>query len=324
MAKRTSRRVCAFRSARRLALSLALVFGPALLVAWRPDWFSWWLMPLLWAAQILGISGISSAAHEAVHNHLFYDARLERLFGRITHGLMLLNHDVHRRYHLVHHANTGTDEDSEGVFDFNELDSVRAYVRYLIRWAVPPSPLHVLNWRAGVAVISKRPTALDPIGRRQASAGFVVPALMVAMLVTWLVADPVAALMASLLPLCCLAPVFGYLTAVPEHFGLAGHDVGDRTRNIRTWRPVQYLVWNFNVHAAHHRQPHLHFSLLSGAAARSSAPSADGYRRFHTDLLRNVVRAQRGLPPAVVLPEHLGIRPRDSGAARGTEEGTVA
>ncbi|WP_194838869.1 fatty acid desaturase [Nocardia sp. XZ_19_369] len=308
MAKGTSRRLCAIRSARRLTVSLTLVFGSALLVAAQPDRFSWWWLPLVWAAQTLGITGISSAAHEAVHSHLFYKPGLERLFGRITHGIMLLNHDVHRRYHLVHHANTGTDKDSEGVFDFNDLHSLRAYLRYLTRWAVPPSPLHMLNWRTGVAAVRGRPTALGHIPHRQAMAGFVVPVLMLATLTCWLVAEPVAALLAGVLPLCCMAPVYGYLTAVPEHFGLADHDFRDRTRNIHTWPLVQYLVWNFNLHAVHHRNPHLHFSLLPGSTERFSAPTASGYLRFHLDLLRNILRTRHGWPLAAVLPERLGVR----------------
>ncbi len=306
MANGPSRRVCAIRSARRLTLSLSLLVVPALLVAARSDWLSWWWLPLLWVAQTFGITGISSAAHEAVHSHLFYRPSLERLFGRLTHGIMLLNHDVHRRYHLIHHANTGTDKDSEGVFDFYDLQSVGAYMRYLARWALPPSPLHVLNWRGGAAAIRGRPTALGPIMRRQALAGFVVPMLMLGTLMVWVIADPVGALVAGFLPLFCIAPVYGYVTAVPEHFGLADQEFS--TRNIRTWPVTQFLVWNFNLHAVHHRNPHLHFSLLPVSVGRSLAPSANGYLRFHLDLLRNILAARRGQPTPVAGPERLGAR----------------
>ncbi len=299
-----SRKACARRSARRLCVSLALSLGPVAVLIAQPQWFSpGWLL-LAWACQAVGLTGLSNGAHEAVHGHLFYRRRIDRLTGRLLHGMLLLNYDVHRAYHLTHHANTGTGADSEGVFDFDKLDSLRAYVLKLLRWACPPSPLHVLNWSAGYTAVRKRETAfMGAIPAGSALAGFVFPACLTIMLATWLAIEPWAALAGGLLPLFFYFPVYAYITALPEHFGLADQDYRERTRNVLTVPLLQYLLWNFNLHAVHHRNPHLHFSLLPGAVEQVPAPTARGYLRFHADVIRQLASDRERMP------ETLGVRP---------------
>lgn len=255
------------------------------------------------AIQCVGLTGLSNGAHEAVHGHLFYRRRLDRLTGRLLHGILLLNYDVHRAYHLTHHANTGNDDDSEGVFDFNNLDSMGAYGRKLLRWALPPSPLHVLNWSAGAAAVRGRDTHfLGKIPAASALAGFVVPVAEAAALVAWLLVDPWQATLGGLLPLFLFFPLYAYATALPEHFGLADREFEQRTRNVLTARVLQYLIWNFNLHAVHHRNPHLHFSLLPGAMGKVPVPTARGYLRFHADILRQLASRNE------TTPEALGVR----------------
>lgn len=283
---------------------MTLALGPSILLAFRPGWLSlWWLLPL-WALQTFGLTGLSNGAHEAVHGHLFYVRWLDRLTGRLLHGILLLSYDIHRRYHLTHHANTGTEDDTEGVFDFDNLPSLRQYFARLLRWAVPPSPLHILNWAEGWrAVLGRRDGIAGQVGRGQALAGFVVPVAVVGVLVWWLVADPLMAVLGGVVPLFVLFPIYAYVTALPEHFGLADRDFKSRTRNVRTALPVQYLLWNFNLHAVHHRSPHLHFSLLPDAVDPAS-PTADGYVRFHVDVVRRI----SGPPTVQAAPEVLGLR----------------
>jgi fatty acid desaturase len=279
------RRACTIRSATRLAVTLVLVAVPVVTGLLRPDLLAGPLVVLLMVVQVVALTGVSNAAHESVHGHLFHHPRMDRLAGRVLHGLLLLNHDVHRRYHLTHHAHLGQDEDTEGVFSFDDLDSHAAYVRRLARWSVPPSPLHVLNWREGVIAVRGGPGGLGrPIRPGRAAAGFVVPLLVVVALGAWLATDPRAALLAGVLPLLVAFPVYTYLTALPEHFGLAGGP--HPTRNVRTARLLQYLLWNFNLHAVHHAHPNLHFSLLPAGVDDIDAPTAQGYLRFHRDVLR--------------------------------------
>lgn len=298
----SARSIYAIRSATRLGASLALALGPAIVLLAQPGWLSlWWLVPA-WALQTVGLTGLSNGAHEAVHGHLFYRPALDRLTGRLLHGLLLLNHDVHRQYHLTHHANTGNDYDPEGVFDFNNLGSMGGYLLRLGRWAVPPSPLHVLNWTAGAkAVIGRESGLLGKLAARRAAAGFVVPIAVCAGLAFWISADPRQALAGAFIPLIIFFPVYAYITALPEHFGLAERDARDRTRNVRTAPLLQYLLWNFNLHAVHHGNPHLHFSVLPAGVDKVQAPTADGYLRFHADIVRNLVAADR------IEPEALGV-----------------
>jgi fatty acid desaturase len=292
-------------------VSLTLTVAPAVLLAVRESWLSLWWLPLLWLAQVFGMTGLSNGAHEAVHRHLFYIRRLDRLAGRLMHGLLLLNFDVHQRYHLTHHASLGTDRDPEGVFDFEDLGSVSSYWLRVGRWALPPSPLHILNWEEGAWIIAGRPRQLaGQLSMRQALLGFTVPAATVGGLAYWLVSDPVRAVLGGVVTLFLLFPLFTYLTSLPEHFGLAEQEIAARTRNIRTLPTVAYLFWNLNLHAVHHRSPHLHFSLLPGKLDLGVAPTADGYLRFHADLVR-----QLGLPGPRVgagqadrAAEALGIR----------------
>jgi fatty acid desaturase len=253
--------------------------------------------------QAVGLTAVSNAAHESVHGHLFGGPRIDRLAGRLLHGLLLLNHDVHRRYHLTHHAYLGTDQDSEGGFDFDDLPQERLYFQRALRWAMPPSPLHVLNWTEGAKSLLGREGRLGrPIRCDRAAAGFVVPGAVVALMAFWTLAEPLTALLAGWLPLLVAFPLYTYLTALPEHFGLPVRPDGTQlTRNIRTNAVLQYLLWNINLHAVHHAHPQLHFSLLPGGVADVDAPVADGYIRFHMDLVRQVGTGN-------VSPEALGLR----------------
>jgi fatty acid desaturase len=285
-------------------VSLLLAFAPAAFVAAWPSWQPPWAIVGWWAIGTLGLIGLSNGAHEAVHGHFLYMRRVDRWIGRLLHGCLLLNFDVHRRYHLMHHLDTGGEHDTEGVFGFETLPSLSRYGAQLLRWAAPPSPLHVLNWRVGArAMIGSHDGLAGQITRGDAVAGFVVPGAHAALLVAWIVVDPVSAVLAWAVPQLVLFPLYAYVTALPEHFGLAANPPSERTRNVRTWGPLQFLLWNFNLHAAHHRSPHLHFSALPEMARRGHAPASAGYVRFHLDVLQRL-RSQ----DAAVSTELLGVR----------------
>ena len=302
-ARCAKRRACAVRSAVRLIISLLMALGPAILLLGWPNLFAlWWVVPA-WGIQAVGLTGLSSGVHEAVHGHLFYHSFIDRQTGRLLHGILLLNHDVHRQYHLAHHLNLGNEDDSEGVFDFDNLGTGMGYLRRFGRWAIPPSPLHIMNWSAGASVIQGVQYGyLTKVTRRQALAGFAVPAAEVAALMAWVAVNPVQALVGALVPLLIFSPIFGYFTALPEHFGLAANHFEHRTRNILTSRPLQYLLWNFNLHAVHHRNPHLHFSLLPVGLEKIPTPAANGYVRFHADVLSQLIGRK------TVVAEALGLR----------------
>jgi fatty acid desaturase len=299
----TRRRALARRSGRRLIVSFVLALGPVGLVVLVPALRAPWVIVPLWLVQALGMVGISNAAHEVVHGHMFFRRRLDLWTGRCLHGLLLLNHDVHRRYHLAHHAHTGTERDSEGIFDFDSLASLHGYLTRLLRWTLPPSPLHVLNWSEGVGAAVGRERYLGRgLTRGRAAGGLIVPVLVVAGIVVWLVVDPIDALLMAVLPELVIFSIITFVMSLPEHFGLAARDYSDRTRNVLSWAPVQYVLWNFNLHAVHHRNPQLHFSELPDRIDPAS-PTAGGYLSFHVDVVGELIR------PASLAPEQLGMRP---------------
>lgn len=301
--ERELKRACARLSAIRLVVTLGITLAPVIIGLINPDVLRSALIVPLLILQVVGLTGVSNGAHESVHGHLFNKIRTDRFWGRLLHGLLLLNHDVHRRYHLSHHAFLGSEGDTEDVFDFDDLTSRSGYARRILRWSLPPSPLHVLNWTEGFAALAGRPGSLGrPIKPSRSVAGFVVPVLVLAALVTWIVLDPVTAVLAAWLPLLVFFPIYTYLTALPEHFGLPPNPDGvPDTRNVRTWPVLQYLLWNFNLHAVHHAFPNLHFSLLPANLDNVPAPTANGYVRFHADVLRAI-----GEPAPVA--EILGVR----------------
>jgi fatty acid desaturase len=277
------------QSAVQLVPTALLAAGPVAVGITFPHLLtSFWLFPLLFL-QAIGLTAVSNAAHESVHGHLFGGQRVDRAAGRILHGVLLLNHDVHRRYHLTHHAYLGTDQDSEGAFDFDDLPHERLYFQRALRWAVPPSPLHVLNWSWGVqAALGRSGPPGRPLRRERVALGFVIPVTVLALLAFWTLVQPLSALLVGWLPLLVAFPLYTYLTALPEHFGLSRQADGRLTRNIRTNAVLQYLLWNINLHAVHHAYPQLNFSELPARADDVDAPVANGYLRFHIDLLRRI------------------------------------
>ena len=296
------RQVHARRSAIRTVVSLAMTFGPVVAAALEPALLRPWFLVPLWLIEALGLIGLSNGAHEVVHGHMFFRKHLDHATGRLLHGLLLLNHDVHRRYHLTHHAHTGTERDSEGIFDFDSLNGLGDYFLKFARWAIPPSPLHLLNWREGFGAALGREKHLGRgLTRTSAAAGLVVPVLVVAAIVAWLVVDPVPALLMAVIPQFVIFPCYTYVMSLPEHFGLAPRAYSERTRNILTSRPIQYLLWNFNLHAVHHSNPKLHFSELPEHIDSESA-TASGYLSFHVDVIRELAH------PIPLPAEQLGAR----------------
>ncbi len=243
------------------------------------------MLPVVVALQALGIAGWSNAAHEAVHGHLWRSRSLNLLWGRLLHGVLLLDHDVHRRYHLSHHAHLGEHEDPECQFGFADLGGRRGYICRTARWALPPSPLHIANWTEAWATVRMGHNGPRGLPRRSALAGAVVPVASTLLWLAWLLMSASDAVLVGFLPLLVVAPLLGWWTALPEHVGLAGNPQGERSRNVGASRVLQFTLWNFNLHATHHRWPVMHFRQLPVATGEALvAPKAISYVAFHREL----------------------------------------
>lgn len=278
-------------SAGRLAFSVALFAAPAWCWAAASGPGRWLILPLVIAAQAVAVAGVSNAAHEAVHSHLWRRRSSNLFWGRVLHGVLLLDHDIHRRYHLAHHAHLGDAGDPEGQFGFADLGGRRGYVTRTLRWAVPPSPLHLANWREAVRQRSARLQrgVAGTSGSFGSPVGPVVAVAVIVLWAFWFSRSPIDSILVGVVPLAVSGPLLGWATALPEHVGLAEQAPDRRTRNIQVPRPLQFALWNFNLHATHHSYPFLHFRALPGAAAECPAEFvASGYVDFHCSVWREL------------------------------------
>ena len=229
------------------------------------------------AASTLGLTTVSHAAHEAVHGHLSTSRSINVFLGRILHGMLLLHHDIHRRYHVTHHAKLGTEDDPEGFFGYEEMQSLSGYVSRLCRWAIPPSPMHLLHIREFVhptdvtRSLGVRPRLLSLGTVATYALGYAVAASLA----------PKAVGVAFLVPLLILHPVLEYLMSLPEHFGL-GHaeSSAERARDIRIPRLLAWFCWNVNSHAAHHQN-----ARVPGIALPPPVPGSVRLLDFHSGLI---------------------------------------
>ena len=164
------------------------------------------------------------------------------------------------------------------------------YSLLALRWAVPPSPLHILNVRLALRLVRGGDGKGMRVLAGQAMVG--VHIVIVGMAVAELGWQTVA--LAWLVPILVVFPFIAYLTAVPEHFGL-GHPSSQMsgTRTVFTNGWFQWLLWNFNHHTAHHTDPRIPFDLLPAATRHMqdldlAFPTEDGYFRFHASLLHTL------------------------------------
>jgi fatty acid desaturase len=246
-----------------------------------------------WLVQSIGYVGFSNAAHECVHGHFLGMRRADRWAGRFLHLPLLLNYEAHRIYHLRHHAYTRMPNDPEGEFDYKDIPNVASYLKQVVRWLLPPSPLHILNQQIVVAEVR----SADQRRRRHLLTN---EAMLVAyvVLIVWFTVTVGLSLAAQMLlvPLLIAFPVVAFFTSLPEHFGLSESvSPFEHTRTILVPAWFSWLLWHFNYHTAHHAKPNVPFSRLQEVHAEFSSSMLHvcrGYLRYHLQVLRTVRAAQ--------------------------------
>jgi fatty acid desaturase len=98
-----------------IAFNWALVFGSMALVAWAPGLF-WKSLAAVFALFVIGARqlGFAILMHEAAHRSLFGTRWLNDWAGNwLCAYPVWAEVEPYRRYHLVHHAKTGTAEDPD-------------------------------------------------------------------------------------------------------------------------------------------------------------------------------------------------------------------
>jgi fatty acid desaturase len=213
----------------------------------------WWAWLLHVVVATVALCTLPSVYHEATHRNLSRSRVLNDGVGTVAALLHLVPFETWRYFHLTHHANTGTDDDSE------------VYPARWSRWTLLTFPLTqwvfvYLLWRWTLS--SLRGTGPRWVhSARQINGVRANTALTVAgfaVIATATVLDPRT--VGLLLVPCGLSLMVSSFTLVPEHYpahriGPGAPDQLDRTASFHSNPVVRLLMWNSNYHAAHHFAP---------------------------------------------------------------------
>ena len=243
--------------------------------------------------QGLAVIAFSNAAHECTHGNFMRTLRGNHVVGALWMLPILLVFIVHRRYHLDHHRHTAQPDDPEGTFAYTRTRSIAPYIRGALRWTVFPSPLHCLNWYHSALAIAGRPSAWCQRAEDRRLVAWNAAALTV-----WIIGMSAATLAAHWLlwvywlPVCVVGPFLAWFTALPRHVGAGSStEPVDNTRTVRTTRLLQAILWNFNLHTAHHAFPGEPFHRLPAIDSQLRAEirhQTSGYFAFHVELVRSL------------------------------------
>jgi fatty acid desaturase len=208
--------------------------------------------------------------HESIHSKLFASERANNLLGRLIGITLLLDWDVMRFGHLMHHRANRHDLDRpEDVppggsrlaaapgYYFTLLGggSLKAALGPLAVFLPAKATLRIVERLFGANVDAMRDAALrafaDPERRRRIRVDFVLIIVLVVLSVwLWRAYWPVLA--------GCVLARFMMLSLLDNapHYGTP-RDSGTRAFNTTLPRPLRWLVLNGNFHGVHHHAPQL-------------------------------------------------------------------
>lgn len=256
------------------------------------NWALGGLASLAAVSAVLAV-GVSNIAHNHAHRPIWRARVLNRLTDVALSAAMGVPAFVFRASHIaVHHRGLarGTDRTHPARFGpGNHVVGLIAHPFAVLRVVVPD----ILSWCAGVARRSRRAGVHFAA---QAIAAAAVP------LIAWKDGST-GALVAWLVPQWIGVHVLlaaNYL----QHAGTAGGAAIGHSRSFLGW--VNPVWFNIGYHAAHHRAPRLHWSLLPALHARLAPelptlliePSLHGYvwRRLALAPLLERARARARTP----------------------------
>jgi fatty acid desaturase len=193
---------------------------------------------------------LMNLVHQASHNQLFRNKKINRLFGRMTAMPLLICMDVYKADHLAHHRSLWTKEDPEAQrYARRQLDrrttartlAVRHGIGALTLAHLPSSLVASLAW--------------SHEGKRSqlAHLGFWGGAVVVA----YLTGTASVVLLYWVVPHLTVFQVLRYWMEAVEHAGLRSDDPWTASRNWTSAAPVQWLLapHSDSYHLAHHIVP---------------------------------------------------------------------
>lgn len=276
------------RSFARGTALLAPVAITAVLAIQVGTWWAWMAHVMVATAVLCTLPALY---HEATHGSVSRNQAVNDAVGTLAAALHGVPFATWRYFHLTHHANTGTDDDSE------------VYGTHWSRWTLITFP--VTQW-AFLAILWRWTlTSMHGGGPRWIRSARQRRTVAVNAAGTWFVwAIEITAcvleprVIALLIAPCALSLMIAALTLVPEHFpayriGLGNADQLDRTGTFQSNPLVRLILWNSNFHAAHHFAPKVPAHCLRRldgmiGEVQDSAWRWRGYSRWYREMLRQL------------------------------------
>lgn len=237
-------------SAWRLALMAAIAIGSTA-VAIAMD------HPVVWVLHAL-VGGILltaciAAEHEALHGSMFGPAASNHAVGALVGALCWTPYSAYRTYHLRHHQRTHVEGDAEPVLVIGS----RAMLVGLV--AVSTLGLAAELWARLLRSLAGRSDPREARLRRPGLdvlslvAAMVFAAVLVASAALW---GPVAVLMVYGGPFVVYLALSA-LSFLPEHYecSYGPAPVVSTTRTTTSTAVSRFVLWNANLHTAHHLVP---------------------------------------------------------------------
>ncbi|HEY9287019.1 MAG TPA: fatty acid desaturase [Candidatus Dormibacteraeota bacterium] len=209
-----------------------------------------------WVAQGFLFEGMSGAAHEAGHCKLYKSRGANTATGWLTSIPRLLNYPAYQLAHMEHHRHTHDPAaDSEPHYSVMGLLDYLAYMAFSgISYTI------ILNWQGVVATLGVGPSWYTTRRhRRLATLGTVVVVVELAAVSLGAWFAPRTLVTFWLIPFLLYNSIIASLVTKPEHFGCGdGPDSSlQTTRTTYSNRLFASLLWNNNLHTAHHLVPSL-------------------------------------------------------------------
>jgi fatty acid desaturase len=266
--------------------------GYWVVISWEHDW---WEIVLSHLAFGILCCSTFACLHETAHNTAFKSTSLNKVAAVLVGIAHVYPSTLFRELHFTHHRYTHIPgKDPEISFGNRPLPSIIGKLPVYFVW-LTGIPLFI--FKAGMLVNG----ALGmPEFARKNVYPFVRPEMRWKIaLESWLVLSVYAYFIilaiyvhpgfwgiftGQILGHCLLAT---YLT--PEHNGLPHQGtIFDKTRSMRTSRPVKLLMWNMPYHAEHHAYPAVPFHALPEVNKELKEEITNGelsYPQFHGKVL---------------------------------------
>jgi fatty acid desaturase len=271
------------------AAGICAVLAPSAGAALYLDTAWMWVLHIVVAT--VALCTIPAVYHEGTHGNLAQSRFVNDGIAMVVASLHFVPFETWRLFHLAHHAHAGTDDDPEVYPEtWSRLSLVAfpiaywSFVYLLWRW----------TWTAGREAGPRwirTERQVEQVRRRGIAAAIVLACVAGASVaepqVLWLLIVPMV-----------LSVMLASLTLIPEHhpahrIGSPSVDQLDRTASFAPGPVVRFLMWNSNLHAAHHFVPGVpahNLPAVDSMIARFQEPEwrhsgyAGWYRRMFREL----------------------------------------